>query len=199
MLQKNGPDAKVGVSIQETSEELKFSKFQPSPAGILPTGEEARHITLSPERKSLFSYDERAIFYCGQDRVTLQADQIRRVRELEESNDYLQRDIFLKEEELKKSPENSLTLLASVEHAKMMIACNTGEILKIYAQDEQRYTRATELEAQNKQLREEIVDMEERWANCHDMTQRTKLARDIFLSRDIVKKNLDEMDTLNRF
>jgi len=199
MSQKNNSDAKVGVSVEETRDELKFNRIQQSSAGFLPNGEEERHITLSPDRKSLFSYDERAIFYCGQDRVTLQADQIRRVRELEESNDYLQRDILIKEDELKKSPENSLTLLASIEHAKMMIACNTGEILKIYAQDEQRYTRATELEAQNKQLREEISDMEERWANCHDMTQRTKLARDIFLSRDVIKKNLDEMDDLNRY
>jgi len=200
MTQNNSSDAKTGVSVDDISEEMNYKGFKPSPAEVLAAGVEGRPvIALGPERKSYFSYDERAVFYSGQDRVTLQSEQIKRVRELEECNDYLQRDIFLKEEALRKSPENSLTLLASIEHAKMMIACNTGEILKIYAQDEQRYTKASEIDVQNRQLREEIMDMEERWANCHDMTQRTKLARDIFLSRDHIKKNLDDLERLSKF
>ena len=47
-----------------------------------------------------FSPKERAQFYAGHDRLELQGSHVQRVRELQEENDHLQREITSKEKEI---------------------------------------------------------------------------------------------------
>ncbi len=160
-----------------------------------PVSEGALHIQetviAQPLRKA-FSPEERAGFYTGEDRLTLQNHNIQRVRELQESNDSLQREIARKEK-LMLSASDPLAISADIEHAKIMIARNTGEILQIYANDEERRRRIAELEAQNIRLRAEMVNMQSKFITNHDMNQRTRHAADFFISKSRLEKNIAEI------
>src|SRR5580700_2455096 len=99
-------------------------------------GNEGQHVLIA-NPASLFNHDDRAQFYTGQDRMTLQARQIQKVRELQETNDNLQRQIARNEKALVHA-EDPLSILAEIEHCNIMIARNAGEILNIHSQNERR-------------------------------------------------------------
>jgi len=136
-------------------------------------------------------------FYTGQDRVTLQNHQIHRVRELQEINDNLQRDIIKKERELTNASD-PLAILADMEHCNIMIARNTGEIIKIYTQNDERLKRIAELESENARLKDELIDMRDKFIHTHDMQQRTKFAVDFFLIKSKLEKNTSELYDLKQ-
>ncbi|MBS0604237.1 MAG: hypothetical protein JSS60_04275 [Verrucomicrobia bacterium] len=144
----------------------------------------------------LFSHDDRAEFYTGNERVTLQMRPIQRVRELQEANDNLQRQVTRNEKELAHA-EDPLAILAEIEHCNIMIARNTGEILNIYTQNEQRIKRIAELEAQNINLHQEMSDTQGKFITCHDMTQRTKFAAEFFITKAQYEKNVAEIRELS--
>jgi hypothetical protein len=144
----------------------------------------------------LFSHDDRAEFYTGHDRTTLQIDHIQRVRELQEANDNLQRQVTKDKKDLLHA-EDPLVILAEIEHCNIIIARNTGEILNIYIQNEQRLKRIMELEAQNLNLQQEMSDTQGKFITCHEMTQRAKSAAEFFISKKHYEKNLAEIRDLN--
>jgi hypothetical protein len=157
---------------------------------------EGLHTLVANPVSRLFTHDERAEFYTGNERMTLQMRQIQRVRELQESNDNLQRQVAQNEKELLHA-EDPLSILAEIEHCNIIIARNTGETLNIYTQNEKRLKRIIELEAENINLEQEMSDTQGKFITCHEMSQRTKFAAEFFLNKAQHEKNLAEIRELN--
>ncbi len=144
----------------------------------------------------LLSRDDRAEFYTGHERMTLQMKLVQRVRELQEINDNLQRQVVKNEKELLHA-QDPLSVLAEIEHWNIMIARNTGEILNIYAQNESRLKRIAELEAENINLQQEMSDTQGKFITCHEMGQRTRFAAEFFLTKAQYEKNIVEIRDLS--
>lgn len=144
-----------------------------------------------------FSHDERAEFYTGKERVTLQAQQIQRVRALQEANDHLQRQVEQNQKALAHS-EDPLAILADIEHCSIMISRNAGEILNIYTQNELRLKRLALLEEKNTMLMQELKDTQAKFINSHEMKQRTKFAAEFFHAKAHYENNLKEIRELNQ-
>ncbi len=145
----------------------------------------------------LLSHDDRTEFYTGHERMTLQITQVQRVRELQEINDNLQRQVLKNEKELLHS-QDPLTVLAEIEHWNIIIARNTGEIINIYALNEARLKRIAELEAENINLQQEMSDTQGKFITCYEMNQRTKYAADFFLTKAQYEKNVLEIRELSQ-
>lgn len=148
--------------------------------------------------KPQLNFSERSRFYTCIDRKTLRDASIRRVRELEDLNDMLQREIVQFEEELSQAPSDVPTLLAMIEHKKAMIARNTGEVLKIFIQEEERAQRIAELEAHNKRLEKEIAEKQSQWERTHDHEARIRISSVLLLNREKINYNLAELVDLRR-
>jgi hypothetical protein len=158
------------------------------------SGEASVNILLS---KTLFSSQQRAQFYSGEDRVMLSSDQLERLYELEKHNDQLQREIFHKEHSLK-SVQDPLAFLADIEHAKLMISRNTGEVLKIFDTASFRIQRIAELESQNTAMHTENLDKQTHWTSIQDMEERTHVASRVFLNKDMITRNETEIAMLRQ-
>jgi hypothetical protein len=157
---------------------------------------EGQHTHIANPVTRLFTHADRADFYTGNERMSLQMRQIQRTRELQEANDNLQRQVTRSEKELLQA-DDPLSILAEIEHCNIMIARNTGEILNIYAQNEKRLTRIMELEAQNINLQQDVSDTQGKFITCRDMSQRTKFAAEFFITKAQLEKNLVEIRELN--
>lgn len=140
---------------------------------------------------------DRAQFYAGQERLTLQGQSVQRVRELQEENDHLQREIAAKEAELH-SCGDPLTILADIEHRKIMIARNTGEILKIYLKNEERMKRIQELEDHNAKIQNQMMEMQGRFIATKNMEEKTKFASEFFVLKSERERNLQEISNLDQ-
>lgn len=140
---------------------------------------------------------DRVEFYAGKERLDLQGESVKRVRELQEENDHLQREISAKEEELA-SCTDPLSILADVEHRKIIIARNTGEILKIYLRNEERIKRIKELESHNAKIQSEMMEMQGRFITTKSMDDKTKFASEFFVLKSQIERNLQEISTLNQ-
>ncbi|MBS0630014.1 MAG: hypothetical protein JSS30_07330 [Verrucomicrobia bacterium] len=140
---------------------------------------------------------ERAQFYTGSERLNLQGNSVQRVRELQEENDHLQREIVAKEEELVDCTD-PLVILADIEHRKVIIARNTGEILKIYLRNEERLKRIKELQNHNTRIQNEMMEMQGRFIATKDMSEKTKFASEFFVMKSEIEKNLSEINELNK-
>jgi len=140
---------------------------------------------------------DRAHFYTGHERINLQGSSVQRVRELQEENDHLQREIVAKEEELADCTD-PLVILADIEHRKVIIARNTGEILKIYLRNEERLKRIKELQTNNTRIQNEMMDTQGRFIATKDMNEKTKLASEFFVLKSEVERNLTEINELNK-
>jgi hypothetical protein len=158
-------------------------------------GKEGHRLIANPAAR-LFTHDDRAEFYTGSERITLQTKPIQRVRELQEANDNLQRQIARNEKEILHA-DDPLSILAEIEHCNIMIARNTGEILNVYTQNETRLKRIVELEAQNINLQQEMSDTQSKFITCHEMAQRTKFAAEFFVTKAQFEKNLTELRELH--
>lgn len=153
--------------------------------------------TAPVESSKSFSTIERAQFYAGHDRLNLQGSSVQRVRELQEENDHLQREIAAKEEELTECTD-PLVILADIEHRKIIIARNTGEILKIYLRNEERLKRIKELQTHNSRIQNEMMEMQGRFISTKDMGEKTKFASEFFVLKSEIERNLQEITELNR-
>ena len=140
---------------------------------------------------------DRAEFYAGRDRLNLQGESVQRVRELQEENDHLQREISVKEEELKSSTD-PLSILADVEHRKIIIARNTGEILKIYLRNEERMKRIKELENHNSKIQSEMMEMQGSFISTKNMDEKTTFASEFFVLKSEIERNLQEISNLDQ-
>lgn len=176
--------------------EIKQEEIKKEMEAIL--AESAKNATNSAANASQnFSILERAQFYAGHDRLNLQGSSVQRVRELQEENDHLQREIVAKEEELANCTD-PLAILADVEHRKIIIARNTGEILKIYLRNEERIKRIKELESHNMRIQNEMMEMQGRFISTKDMEEKTKFASDFFIMKSEIEHNLQEINELNK-
>ena len=185
-------DAKGGIYMQPHVMNATQTEIQAAGLdGRLNSARSEEAVIAQPVRK-VFSTEERSGFYTGEERLTLQSHNIVRVRELQEMNDHLQREVA-KKEKLMLSSTDPLAISAEVEHAKIMIARNTGEILMIYTQDEERRRRIAELEAQNIRLRSDMVITQGKFISDHDMQNRTRHAAEFFISKAKLEKNISEM------
>jgi len=173
-----------------------------------PTVEKAKQADIAQEMESVltnsiskssesFSNGDRAQFYAGHDRLNLQGASVERVRELQEENDHLQREISAKEEELVNCTD-PLSILADIEHRKIIIARNTGEILKIYLRNEERIKRINELEAHNSRIQNEMMEMQGRFISTKDMDEKTKFASEFFILKSEIERNLGEITNLSQ-
>lgn len=152
--------------------------------------------SISQSQKA-FSEGDRAMFYAGHDRLNLQGPSVQRVRDLQEENDHLQREISAKEEELANCTD-PLSILADIEHRKIIIARNTGEILKIYMRNEERMKRIKELESHNSRIQNEMMEMQGRFISTKDMDEKTKFASEFFILKSEIERNLSEISNLSQ-
>ncbi len=143
------------------------------------------------------SQDGRSDFYTGNERVTLQGKYVQRVRELQEINDNLQRQIIKNQKDMPES-HDPLSILADIEHCYIMITRNTGEIMNIYTMNENRLKRIAELEAENINLQQEISDAQGKFSGTQEMDLRTKFATDYFANKARYEKNLVEIQELSQ-
>jgi len=144
-----------------------------------------------------FSSTERSKFYAGHDRLDLQGNSVQRVRELHEENDHLQREISSKETDIVECSD-PLSILADIEHRKIIIARNTGEILKIYLKNEERLKRIKDLEAKNQRIQKEMMDIQGRFITTKDLEEKTTIASEFFILKSEMEQNLEEIQELNK-
>ena len=154
------------------------------------------HIIASPE-VTYFAPQGAVEFYTGQDCDKLQNANLKKVRELQEANDALQRQIKQIDKEVKHS-NDALTLLAEKERCQLIIARNMGEILKIHAENEARLARIAQIEAENMGLKEEVVSQRDNFVSTRDMDSRYQHAADFFLTKSQIEKNTNELFDLTQ-
>jgi len=183
---KQGGAAKVQIKTPTAQEET------PNVQDV----QEEMKMTLSQGSQKLSSED-RASFYAGHERIALQGNSVQRVRELQEENDHLQREISAKEEQISECTD-PLAILAEVEHRKVIIARNTGEILKIYTRNEERIKRIKELESHNARIQNELSEMQGRFISTKDLEEKTKFASEFFILKSEIERNLNEINILNQ-
>lgn len=140
---------------------------------------------------------DRSQFYDGLDRVELQNTMVQRVRELQEENDHLQREIISKESLIPESTD-ALAILADIEHRKVIIARNTGEVLKIYLRNEERLKRIKDLQTRNMAIQNEMSEMQGRFISTKDMDEKTKFASEFFILKSEIEKNQAEINELTK-
>jgi len=189
VIQNQGKNAKAGApKVQIKTPVIKEEGKKASQAEV--------KFTLSQEQKSI-SGIERAQFYDGHERLNLQGSSVQRVRELQEENDHLQREIVQRESEIAGCTD-PLAILADVEHRKVIIARNTGEILKIYLRNEERLKRVQELEAHNARIQNELTEMQGKFISTKDLEEKTKFASEFFILKSEIERNLNEINELNK-
>ena len=134
-------------------------------------------------------------FYVGKERMTLRNDDLQRIRELQDANDQLQRQVAVQKQELFQVAD-SLKLSAEIEQSMCMIARNAGEVLSIYSDNESRLCRIGELEDKNINLQQDMSDVLGKVATCHDMHQKTQFAKEYFLKKAEYDRNTAEVQRL---
>lgn len=157
----------------------------------------AENVVHSHAHESAFAGNGLVQFYTGQDCVTLLPNEMKKVRDLQESNDQLQRQIAQIDRDVKHSAD-ALSLLAERERLQIIIARNTGEILKIHTENEQRLARIVQLEAENLRLKEEVVHHRDSFIEIHDMHARHQHAANFFIKKSQMEKNIAELFDLSR-
>lgn len=133
--------------------------------------------------------------YVGKEKMTLRSDDLQRIRELQDANDQLKRQVASQKKELFQATD-SLKLSAEIEQTMCIIARNAGEILSIYSDNESRLRRISELEERNMHLQEEMSDVLGKIAICFDMHQKTKFSKGYFLKKAEYDRNTAEIQRL---
>lgn len=134
-------------------------------------------------------------FYVGKERMTLRDEDLQRIRELQDANDQLQRQVAIQKQELFQVAD-SLKLSAEIEQSMCMIARNAGEVLSIYSDNESRLRRISALENKNINLQQDMSDVLGRVATCHEMHQKTQFAKEYFLKKAEYDRNTAEIQRL---
>lgn len=163
---------------------------------------DAIQIAATPKANAIFeaasqpaayiSHDEMVHFYNGHDCAKLLPADMKRVRELQETNDQLQRQLSALDAEIKNAAD-ALVLLAERERLLIILARNTGEVLKIQVENDERLNRVAKLDSDNSKLKEKVVSQRDTFIVTHDMLPRSKHAADFFLSKSKIEKNTTEL------
>lgn len=141
------------------------------------------------EPESLFaSQDELIYFYNGHDCAQMKTADLLKTRELQDTNDKIQKQIFQLDREIKQS-NDSLTLIAEKERLLILIARNTGEILKIHTENQERLQRIMEIESENVLLNEDMINQRNKFVDSHEISNRSKFAADFFLAKSKIERN----------
>lgn len=193
---KAGAPVQVKAPIIKEKKEEQVNVAPAAPVNIAPVRVQESKKEDVRSQKSVRPI-ERAQFYTGTERLDLQGSQVQRVRELQEENDHLQREIATKEMQIVDSAD-PLAILADIEHRKIIVARNTGEILKIYLKNEERIKRVKELEAQNHRIQSQMMEMQGQFISTKDMEEKTKFASEFFIMKSEIEKNLQEINELNK-
>lgn len=154
-------------------------------------------VLLSNPINHFSAEQNRAEFYTGKESAALQVSEIQRVRALQEANDNLQRQIARNQKELA-TTNDPLLILADIEHCNIMISRNTGEIVNIHTQSEERLRRLALLEAHNDELRRGMENTQEKFSVSHEMESRTKIATEFFSTKSQYEKNINEIYNLHQ-
>ena len=186
-----------GNNKKNTKAQAKAPKIEASQSAITKEMEAVLAESVSQPSAAPSSTLDRAAFYAGSERLELQGESVQRVRELQEENDHLQREISAKEAELTECTD-PLSILADVEHRKIIIARNTGEILKIYLRNEERIKRINELESNNEKIQNEMMEMQGRFISTKSMDDKTKFASEFFVLKSQIERNLQEISSLKQ-
>lgn len=190
---KNSPKSKM----KAPKVEIKAPAAPQPEAGLSIEDEMKAAIAENIQSVREFSSVDRAQFYGGQERSNLQGESVSRVRQLQEENDHLQREIMSKEKEVAECTD-PLSILAEIEHRKIIIARNTGEILKIYLRNEERLKRIKHLEEANAKIQSEMMDMQGQFISTKDMEAKTKFASEFFVMKSEIERNLEEIEELSQ-
>ncbi len=134
-------------------------------------------------------------FYVGKERMSLRNEDLQRIRELQDANDQLQRQVAMQKQELFQVAD-SLKLSAEIEQSMCMIARNAGEVLSIYSGNESRLRRISALEDKNINLQQDMSDVLGKVATCHEMHQKTQFAKEYFLKKAEYDRNTAEIQRL---
>ncbi|MDR2539688.1 MAG: hypothetical protein LBC45_03690 [Chlamydiales bacterium] len=134
-------------------------------------------------------------FYVGKERMTLRNEDLQRIRELQDANDQLQRQVVMQKQELFQVAD-SLKLSAEIEQSMCMIARNAGEVLSIYANNESRLRRISSLENKNINLQQDMSDVLGKVTICHEIHQKTQFAKEYFLKKAEYDRNIEEIQRL---
>lgn len=133
--------------------------------------------------------------YVGKEKMTLRSNDLQRIRELQDANDQLKRQVAIQKKELFQASD-SLKLSAEIEQAMCIIARNAGEILSIYSDNESRLRRIGELEEKNIHLQQDMSDVLGKIATCYDMHQKTKFSKEYFLKKAEHDRNTADIQRL---
>ncbi len=172
-------------------------------AAKTPAAAEKTELDVQKEMQKVLSESQnvsnvnRAQFYTGNDRLSLQGPSVQRVRELQEENDHLQREIDEKES-LIASAQDPLAILADIEHRKVIIARNTGEILKIYLKNEERLKRIQDLEETNIRIQKQMMEMQGQFISANGLDDKTNFASEFFILKSQIEQNLSEIKELSQ-
>lgn len=134
-------------------------------------------------------------FYVGKERMTLRNEDLQRIRELQDANDQLQRQVAIQKQELFQVAD-SLKLSAEIEQSICMIARNAGEVLSIYSDNESRLRRISALEDKNINLQQDMSDVLGKVATCHEIQQKTQFAKEYFMKKAEYDRNTAEIQRL---
>lgn len=141
---------------------------------------------------SYISHDEMVHFYNGHDCAKLLPADMKKIRELQDTNDKLQRQVAELDNEITNASD-ALVLLAERERLLILIARNTGEILKTHVENDDRLNRIAKLDTDTSKLKEKVVSQRDTFIVTHDILPRSKHAADFFLSKSKIEKNTTEL------
>lgn len=133
--------------------------------------------------------------YVSKEKMTLRDNDLQKIRQLQDANDQLQRQVALQKKELLQAAD-SLKLSSEIEQSMYIIARNAGEVLSIYSDNELRLHRISELEDKNINLQQDMSDALGKTAACYDMDQKTKFAKEYFLKKAEYDRNTAEIQRL---
>lgn len=193
---QNGGNNNNKNPVKSPRVQIKAPEIKPM-NGVKVKDEAKAIISEETTEQNNFSSFERARFYAGHDRLDLQGNSVQRVRELQEENDHLQREICAKENELSEASD-PLAILADIEHRKIIIARNTGEILKIYLRNEERIKRIKDLESQNEKIQKELMEMQGQFISAKNLNDKTKFASEFFIMKSQMENNFEEINVLSK-
>lgn len=181
----------LGNSKQDTSnKELEALISAPVIASITEVKVDKPQIINSKQ-----DLNNRFEFYVGNERMSLRNEDLQRIRELQDTNDQLQRQVATQKQELLHVAD-SLKLSAEIEQSICMIARNAGEVLSIYSNNEARLRRISTLEDKNINLQQDMSDILGKVAVCHEMYQKTQFAKEYFLKKAEYDRNTAEIQRL---
>lgn len=131
-------------------------------------------------------------FYHCSEKTELRDADLNRIREIQQENDQFQREIFQRRKSTEHCADN-LGSLAEIEHFKILIAKNAGEILKFYKKNRERLNKIQELEQQNISLNMDAEKEQELFIEALNIEERAQHAAKFFFIKESIAENKEEI------